>query len=43
MDYNDLINKPTALPAADHTHQSEDITNWDEAVSEDLEELIIKF
>lgn len=41
-DYNDLINKPTALPAADHTHQSEDITNWDETVSEDLEELIIK-
>ena len=40
-DYNDLKNTPVALPTAHHTHESMDINDWDEAIDEDLESLII--
>lgn len=39
-DYNDLINKPTSLPVEGHTHQSVDITNWDDSIEEDFNSFI---
>lgn len=39
-DYNDLINKPTGLPMEPHTHESSDITNWEDSVEEDFDDFI---
>ena len=39
-DYNDLINKPTGLPMEPHTHDSSDITNWEDSVEEDFDNFI---
>ena len=39
-DYNDLINKPTSLPMEPHTHDSSDITNWEDSVEEDFDNFI---
>ena len=39
-DYNDLINKPNGLPMEPHTHESSDITNWEDTVEEDFDTFI---
>ena len=39
-DYNDLINKPTALPVEGHTHESQDINNWEDTIEEDFNTFI---
>ena len=38
--YNDLVDVPTEFPPSSHTHVSEDISNLDETVEDDLENLI---
>lgn len=38
--YNDLKDIPIEFPSEAHTHESEDITNWEDAIGEDLDDFV---